>query len=81
MDPLQTTSQLGLDVAEENGSIGNIWVGCRRCSSTSSKEVISIGSNGIRTQVAIDLAYKSGATGSSNKTLVLQSMKTSDESF
>lgn len=81
MDPFQTTSQPGLDVAEENGSVGNIWFGCRWCSSTSSKEAMSIGSNGIRTQAAIDLAYKRGATGSPNKTPVLQSTKTSDESF
>lgn len=78
-DALQITSQLGLDVAGEmdlpdlGGSAG--------ASTTGSKEVMSVGSNGTRKQVAVDPAYTADATGPPNENPMLQSVDTSDEAL
>ncbi|DBA85167.1 TPA: hypothetical protein ACH3X2_005881 [Trebouxia sp. C0005] len=82
MDALQITSQLGLDVAGEvelpeadgfeaksNGAAGPV----------ERREVVKIGSNGSRREVAIDPAYRGGAASAASRTPVLNSMDSSPD--
>lgn len=84
MDALQITSQLGLDVAGEvdlpeadgfeakaNGAAG--------AGDKQRREVVSIGSNGSRKEVAIDPAYRDGSASAARRTPVLNSMDSSPD--
>ncbi len=84
MDALQITSQLGLDVAGEvdlqeadgfeakaNGAAGP--------GDKQRREVVSIGSNGSRKEVAIDPAYRGGAASAASRSPVLNSMDSSPD--
>ena len=74
MDPFSLSDQLGLDVA------GEVDVGEEGGQSTSDKQVISVGANGSRKEVAVDPLYKASArSGQTEK--VLQSMDSSPEAM
>lgn len=84
MDALQITSQLGLDVAgemdlPEASGFESRLNGAVSSGNNSNRDVISVGSNGSRKEVAIDPAYREGSAGGAGKNLVLNSMDSSPD--
>lgn len=83
MDTLQITNQLGLDVAGEVElpEADGFEAKSNGSGEKQRREVVSIGSNGSRKEVAIDPAYRGNAASAASRTPVLNSMDSSPDAL